>query len=87
MDRIVFEGDNGAPQSAAGRNLVPGFELIEHTLPFFLAALLRKNQKEVENGKNEDQWGNAEPPHTAATSLHRQKRLHVLRSEADISAK
>jgi hypothetical protein len=66
MDRVVFQGNDGAPQAAAGGDSVASFQLIQHALPFFLAALLGQNQQEIENSENEDDRSNSEPSHTAA---------------------
>jgi hypothetical protein len=35
--------------------LSPRFQLAEHLLPFLLAALLRHDQQEIKDGKNEKQ--------------------------------
>src|SRR5258708_22119980 len=76
VNRIIFHGNDGAPQAATGNYPVTGFECVQHALPLFLAALLGKNQKEIKNGENENQGGNTEPSHTTA-SLHRQQRFYA----------
>jgi hypothetical protein len=82
MDGIILERHDGSPQAAAGSDLVSGLELIEHGLPFLLAALLRHDQEKVKDGEDEDEGSNTDPTHTAATDLQSQDILHArLRSE------
>ncbi len=61
MDTIILKRHDRAPQSPAGGDLVAGFELIQHGLPFFLAALLGHDQKKIKNGENENEGRNAQP--------------------------
>ena len=46
---------------AAGDDLVPGLQVVQHLLPLLLAALLRHDQEKVEDGKDEDQRGKPQP--------------------------
>ena len=45
MNAVILECHDGSAQSAARCHPVPRLQLIQHTLPFFLAALLGQNQK------------------------------------------
>ncbi len=51
MHGIILQRHDRAPQAPAGCDLVTGFELIQHGLPFFLAALLGQDQQKVKYGK------------------------------------
>jgi hypothetical protein len=70
MNRIILKSDDGSAQAAAGGHFVACLELVEHGLPFFLAALLGQNQEKVKDTENKNKRGDTEPPHTAATGLH-----------------
>jgi len=72
MQGIVLNGDDGSSQTAGGHHLVSRLQLAQHLLPFLLPPLLGENQKKVKDGKNKDQWGKAQKPQRAATTLHRQ---------------
>ena len=72
MNAIVLERHDGSPQTAAGDDLVPGLEGVQHGRPFFLAALLGKNQQEVKDAKDENEREcAAHPSHSATARLHR----------------
>src|SRR5579863_7882262 len=68
---VVFESHDRSPQSAASDYLVASLQRLQHGRPFFLAALLGEDQQEIENRKNKNQRSDAQPPHPAATGLHR----------------
>jgi len=67
VHRVIFQGDDCATNAAAGCHSVPGLQLPEHGLPFFLAALLGHDQNKVEDGENKDERSNSEPARSAAT--------------------
>jgi hypothetical protein len=82
MKRIIFKRHDGAAQPSGGGDPVSGFELVQHALPFFLAALLGKDQEKVKNSEDKDERRDAEPSHTTATGLYRKNILHAhLRTE------
>ena len=53
MNRVIFHGDNNAAYAATGGYAVACFEFIDHLLPFLLFFLLRHDQEQIEDGKNE----------------------------------
>ena len=79
MKAIILEGHDRTPQAPAGSNSVARLKLIQHRLPFFLAALLGHDQQKVKNGENEDERRHTQPPHTTATTteLYCQQKLHI----------
>src|SRR5258708_1781327 len=58
--RVVLEADDRPAQPATVYDLVPIFQFAQHALPLFLLPLLRHNQQEVKNGKDEQQWRQSE---------------------------
>src|SRR5580765_4748039 len=87
MNAVVLERHDGPAQAPAGGDLIPGFELVEHRLPFFLAALLGHDQQKVKNGENKNQGSHTQPPHTATTTeLYCHQKLHM-KVGAYVSAK
>src|SRR5882762_7588817 len=53
--RIVLEADDRPAKPAAGYDLVPVFQFAQHKLPLFLLPLLRHNQEEIKDRKDEQQ--------------------------------
>jgi hypothetical protein len=45
--------------------VVTVFQRLQHGLPFFLASLLRHDQEKVEDRKDKNERGDAQPSHTA----------------------
>lgn len=77
MQRIVFDAHDRPPQAPGGYNFISRLQLAQHLLPFFLAPLLRHDQKKVKDGKDKDQWGEAQKSQRATADLHRHYVLHV----------
>src|SRR5580704_6335405 len=76
---VILQSHDRSLQAPGGYDLIAGLEGIQHGRPFLLAALLGKNQQEIKDRKNKNERGDAQPPHSATASLHRQKGLHVLK--------
>ena len=54
---VVLIGSNNLAADTAGRDhFIAGSKSVNHLLVFFLTFLLRTDQKEPENGKNEDHY-------------------------------
>jgi hypothetical protein len=70
MDGVVFERHDRSAQSTAGGDLVPGFELFQHALPFLLAALL--GIEHVENQKHQRQKQHHATQCSSASGLQHQ---------------
>lgn len=59
MNEIISQRDNHAADSATGDHSVACFQLSKHLLPFLLPALLGKNEQKIEDGKDQNQGGDA----------------------------
>ena len=79
MNAVILERHNGSPQPTTGRDLVPGLQFVQHSLPFFLLPLLGQDQEKIENGEDKYEWRDSEPSHATATGLYRQYVLHARR--------
>lgn len=54
MQVILLNGNNRAPQASGGYDFVPCLQLVQHSLPFLLPALLRHDQQKIKNAENKD---------------------------------
>ena len=77
VQRVVLESHDRSPQAAAGRDPIAGLQRFQHRRPFLLAALLRQNQQEVKDSKDENERGDAQPAHTATARLNRYVECHI----------
>src|SRR5581483_96676 len=71
VQEVFAQGNDGAPQTAAGHHPVSCLKGGQHCLPFLLAPLLRQDQQKVKDDKNEDQ---GQPPQSAAAGLLLQRQ-------------
>ena len=69
MHLVILQRNDRASQAAGGRDFIPGFQLAEHGLPFFLPALLRHDQDKIENCENKDERRDPEPSCRTAAGL------------------
>ena len=78
MENIVFHGDDGAPYSATGRDLVPGFEFVDHRLPAFLTRRLRTKQHEIHHPYQEGHHDEKRPETGTGSGLEQIQIKHVM---------
>ena len=60
VSTLALHRHDDSAHAAGGRHPVAGFDVAQHRLPFLLFALLRKDEQEIEDGKDADHHHQAE---------------------------
>ena len=55
LDSVVLNRDDRSAETACGRDLVAGLQLVQHFLPLLLTLLIGPDKHEVENDNNQDE--------------------------------
>lgn len=75
-DRLIFERDDLADDTADGRDLVTDLHVIAHFLRFLLLLSLRTNHQEVERNDGEYEQTDGQPALRAACQQRKGGKLH-----------